>query len=207
MRGKQWQLITGVWVMAIMALLACNHVADAADKDAASAKSEIVETGPIEGYRIGPGDVLSISVWKNADLTRVVPVLPDGKISFPLIGELSVSEMTVGQLTKVLREKIEPYSPEPQISVEVQQTHSLVVYVIGKVNRPGNFTYNGNIDVLQALAMAGGLNPFAKRTQIKVLRTDKDGKKEFSFDYDAVTEENALAQNIQLKRGDVVVVP
>jgi len=89
----------------------------------------------------------------------------------------------------------------------VQNTRSLVVYVIGKVNRPGNYTYYANIDVLQALAMAGGLNPFADRSEIKIMRTDKGGKKEFSFDYDAVTEDGALVQNIQLQRGDVVIVP
>jgi polysaccharide export outer membrane protein len=207
MKGKSrrgmWGMMLLVLAMLVMVGVQTGH---AADKGAA-AKTEATDAGPIDGYRIGPGDVLSIAVWKNADLTRVVPVLPDGKISFPLIGELAVSDMTVGQLTKLLKEKLEPYSPDPQLSVEVQQTHSLVVYVIGKVNRPGNFTYNGNIDVLQALAMAGGLNPFAKRTEIKILRTDKDGKKEFPFNYDAVTEEGSLAQNIPLKRGDVVVVP
>ncbi len=161
----------------------------------------------MEGYVIGPGDVLSISVWQNPDLTRVVPVLPDGTISFPLLGELMVSDLSVTQLTKKLKDELEPYTPDPQLSVEVQQTRSLVIYVIGKVNRPGNFTYYANIDVLQALAMAGGLNPFADRSDIKIIRTDKEGKKEFTFDYDAVTEDGALGQNIQLKRGDVVIVP
>jgi len=206
MLGKRWRLTARIGVAAIMAFLVCGYAAEAADKGA-GAKTAAVETGPVDGYQIGPGDVLSIAVWKNADLTKVIKVLPDGSISFPLIGEMNVNGMTVGQLNQALREKLEPYAPEPQISVEVQQATSLVVYVIGKVNRPGNFPYSGNVDVLQALAMAGGLNPFAKRSEIKVLRTEKEGKKEFLFDYDAVTEKNALTQNIQLKRGDVVVVP
>ncbi len=161
----------------------------------------------MDGYHIGAGDVLSISVWKNADLTRVVQVLPDGRISFPLIGQIQVEDMTVAQLTKTLQEKIAPFSPAPEISVEVQKVNSLMVYVIGRVNRPDRFMLNGNINVLQALAMAGGLTPFAKRSEIKVMREEKDGTKVYPFDYDAVTEDNALAQNIQLKRGDVIVVP
>ncbi len=161
----------------------------------------------MEGYQIGAGDVLAISVWNNPDLTRVVPVLPDGKISFPLIGELKASDLTVPQLMEALKKALAPYAPDPQLSVEVQQTRSLTIYVIGKVNRPGNFTYSSNIDVLQALSMAGGLNPFAKRSSIKILRTTKTGKQEFAFDYDAVTEDGDLGQNIELKRGDVVIVP
>lgn len=205
MAARSWRLMMGVWVAVLVLLVAA--VPSALAEQTPQAKPETVDTNPVEGYKIGPGDVLAISVWRNEDLTRVVKILPDGGISFPLIGEITVSDMTVSQLINVLREKLEPYSPDPQISVEVQQTNSLVVYVIGKVNRPGHFAYNGNIDVLQALAMAGGLNPFAKRSSIKILRTEKDGKKEYPFDYDDVIEGKSLAQNILLKRGDVVVVP
>lgn len=165
------------------------------------------EAGLINGYQIGPGDVVAISVWNNPELTRVVPVLPDGKISFPLIGELKVEDLTVPQLMEALKKALAPYAPDPQLSVEVQQTRSLMVYVIGKVNRPGNYPYSSNIDVLQALSMAGGLNPFAKRSSIKILRTSKGEKREFPFDYDAVTEDGNLEQNIQLQRGDVIIVP
>ena len=165
------------------------------------------EAGPTNGYQIGPGDVVAISVWNNPELTRVVPVLPDGKISFPLIGELKVEDLTVPQLMEALKKALAPYAPDPQLSVEVQQTRSLMVYVIGKVNRPGNYPYSSNIDVLQALSMAGGLNPFAKRSSIKILRTSKGEKREFPFDYDAVTEDGNLEQNIQLQRGDVIIVP
>lgn len=205
MAARSWRLMMGVWAAVLVLLVAA--VPSALAEQTPQAKPETVDTNPVEGYKIGPGDVLAISVWRNEDLTRVVKILPDGGISFPLIGEITVSDMTVSQLINVLREKLEPYSPDPQISVEVQQTNSLVVYVIGKVNRPGHFAYNGNIDVLQALAMAGGLNPFAKRSSIKILRTEKDGKKEYPFDYDDVIEGKSLAQNILLKRGDVVVVP
>ncbi len=206
MLARRWNLVVGVWMLVAVALLVGGRAAVAADKSVVP-KAEVAVNADVDDYRIGPGDTLSISVWKNADLTRVVQVLPDGKISFPLLGSIPVSEMTVAQLSKTLREKIEPFSPDPQISVEVQQTHSLVVYVIGKVNRPGHFPYSGNLDVLQALSMAGGLNPFAKRGDIKVFRAENGGKKVYAFDYDTATEKNDLAQNIQLKRGDTIVVP
>ena len=205
MAGENWSVVKGWVVFCMVLLLGANCVWAATAEKKTEKKAQ--PASMMEGYVIGPGDVLSISVWQNPDLTRVVPVLPDGTISFPLLGELMVSDLSVTQLTKKLKDELEPYTPDPQLSVEVQQTRSLVIYVIGKVNRPGNFTYYANIDVLQALAMAGGLNPFADRSNVKIIRTDKDGKKEFTFDYDAVTEDGALGQNIQLKRGDVVIVP
>jgi polysaccharide export outer membrane protein len=160
-----------------------------------------------QDYVIGPGDVLEISVWKEEALTKLVTVLPDGKIAFPLIGEAVASGWTVAQLKKEIETRLARYVPDPVLSVGVHQMNSLMIYVVGKVNNPGRFVLNTNVDVLQALAMAGGLNSFAKRGQIKVLRK-RDGKtKIFDFDYDDVTEGKKLEQNIQLVRGDVVVVP
>ena len=207
MLGKRSNLIAGVWMLAVMAALVWGQVAVAADPKGTSPKAEVAAPESVAEYRIGAGDVLSISVWKNPDLTRVVQVLPDGQISFPLIGQIQVNEMTVAQLIKTLQEKLAPFSPDPQLSVEVQQVHSMVVYVNGRVNHAGQFVLSGNLDVLQAIAMAGGLTPFAKRSEIKIFRNEKEGTKVFKFNYDAVTEDNALAQNIQLKRGDTIVVP
>jgi polysaccharide biosynthesis/export protein len=205
MAGKRWKLVVGLWMVVATSLVFCGRPVEAAaiGVDASSA----VPAAMMDGYRIGAGDVLAISVWKNEDLTRVVQVLPDGRISFPLIGEITVEDLTVAQLTKILREKIALFSPNPEISVEVQKVNSLMIYVVGRVNRPDRFMLNSNINVLQALALAGGLTPFAKRADIKVLREEKDGTKVYPFDYDAVTEDNALTQNIELRRGDVIVVP
>ena len=151
--------------------------------------------------------MLEISVWKEEALTKLVTVLPDGKIAFPLIGEAVADGWTVAQLKKEIESRLARFVPDPVLSISVYQMNSLMVYVVGKVNRPGRFELNTNIDVLQALSLAGGLNSFAKRGQIKVFRK-KDGKtKIFDFDYDDVTEGKKLEQNIQLVRGDVVVVP
>jgi polysaccharide biosynthesis/export protein len=157
-------------------------------------------------YQIGPGDVLGISVWKNPDLTKQLSVLPDGTIHFPLIKELQVSGLTIAQIEKMISGRLEKYIPDPELFISVLQVNSMLIYVIGKVNSPGRFTINTNIDVLQALAVAGGLNPFAKEKQITVFRK-QDGKTQiFNFNYDDVSKGKKLEQNIMLKKGDVIVV-
>ena len=160
-----------------------------------------------QDYVIGPGDVLEISVWKEEALTKLVTVLPDGKISFPLIGEAMASGWTVAALKKEIESRLSRFVPDPVLSLTVNQMNSLMIYVVGKVNKPDRFILNTNVDVMQALAMAGGLNSFAKRGQIKVFRKYDGQTKIFDFDYDDVSEGKRLEQNIQLVRGDVIVVP
>lgn len=158
-------------------------------------------------YTIGPGDILDISVWKDEALTKSLVVLPDGKISFPLIGQLMVGGKTVAQIKGEIEAKITRYVPDVVLSVDVRQINSMTVYVIGKVNTPGRFVMNGHLNVLQALSSAGGLNPFAKKGQIKVFRQDGDRTVIYPFDYEEVAAGKNLGQNIPLKRGDVIVVP
>jgi polysaccharide export outer membrane protein len=160
-----------------------------------------------QDYIIGPGDVLDISVWNNEALTKTMTVLPDGKIYYPLIGEVTAGGKTLAMLQKELKEKINKYEPNPELSVMVGKVNSLLIYVIGKVNAPGKFELNTNINVLQALAMAGGLNTFAKRSKIKIFRETNGKTHILHFDYDDVTDGEKPEQNIKLKRGDVVVVP
>jgi len=158
-------------------------------------------------YTIGPGDVLDISVWNNEALTKLVTVRPDGKIHFPLIGEIVAGGKTVAFLQKELNDQISPFVPDPNLSLMVQQINSLLIYVIGKVNRPGRLVLNSNINVLQALTMAGGLNAFAKKNHIKIFREKNNKTLIFPFDYDDITNGKNLEQNMVLLRGDVVVVP
>ena len=161
----------------------------------------------LKSYIIGPGDVLNISVWKNQDLTRQVTVLPDGKISLPLVGQVMAAGKTVSHLSDELRQKLKRYVTDTNLSVSVAQVNSMLVYVIGRVNRPGHFVLNTNVNVLQALSMAGGLNPFAKSGQIKVLRGAQPNTQVLPFDYDEVVKGKRLEQNVELKRGDIIVVP
>jgi polysaccharide biosynthesis/export protein len=159
-------------------------------------------------YIIGPGDQLGIEVWKDPALTRVVTVLPDGKISFPLIGELEAGGKTVAQLKMEIEQKIARYVPDSSTTVEVRQINSLHIYVLGRVNAPGRFILTSNVTVLQALALAGGPNTFANRKHIRIFR-EKKGVTTMSppFDYDDVTAGRGVEANILLERGDVIFVP
>ena len=166
------------------------------------------EPSPIGDYLVGPGDILNISVWKDETLTRQCVVLPDGKIAFPLIGQMKASGRTVDDIAKELAQKLGRFVPGVDLSVAVHQVNSLIIYVIGRVNSPGRFVLNTDVNVLQALSMAGGLNPFAKRGDIKIFReADDGGTRVYTFDYDAVSSGDNIRGNIRLKRGDVIVVP
>ncbi len=165
------------------------------------------EAAPTADYIVGPGDALHIAVWKDESLTRQVVVLPDGKIGFPLIGQVTAAGKTVAEISKEIEQKLARFVPGVELSVVVQQTGSMLIYVIGKVNSPGRFTIPSDVNVLQALAMAGGLNPFAKRGDIRIFREAGGGTQVFQFDYDTVAEGRDLRQNIRLRKGDVVVVP
>jgi polysaccharide export outer membrane protein len=187
-----------VGVVAIVLVLMVVVSAGAAEKATPSSGQD---------YVIGPGDVLEISVWKEEALTKQLMVLPDGKIAFPLIGEAMAGGWTVSQLKKEIEKRLSRFVPDPVLSVSVAQMNSLMIYVVGKVRNPNRFLLTSNINVLQALALAGGLNEFAERDEIRVFR-EIDGKTTiFNFNYDDVEVGKKLEQNITLKRGDVIVVP
>lgn len=159
-------------------------------------------------YLIGPEDVLEISVWKEDDLQKEVLVRPDGGLTFPLIGQVNAAGRTVGSLTEEITKKLEHYITKPVVTVGVRQVGGNKIYVIGKVNRPGEFATGRYVSVLQALTMAGGLTPYAANSKVKVLRRNNDGSSTaLSFNYDEITDGENLEQNVLLQNGDVVVVP
>ena len=159
------------------------------------------------GYQIGPEDVLEISVWKEDGLRKDVLVRPDGGISFPLVGEISAVGKTAGQLEAEITEKLNRFIPQPAVSVAVLKVTGNKIYVIGKVQRPGEYVAGRYIDVLQALSMAGGLTPFAAENKIKVLRKEDGKDTVLPFQYSKIRNGENLEQNVMLKGGDVVVVP
>ncbi|MDJ0784830.1 MAG: polysaccharide biosynthesis/export family protein [Desulfosarcinaceae bacterium] len=182
--------------------------------EGAAASVKAREVGPATGallqppdYQIGPGDVLEISVWKDQALSRQVVVLPDGRIDFPLVGHFLAMGRTTQDLKIEMEEKLRRFIPEPILTVIVTQVNSMRVYVIGKVNRPGQLVLPSNVNVMQALAMAGGLNTFAKANDIRVFREVDDRTVMYPFAYERVSEGKQLEQNIVLQRGDVIVVP
>ena len=173
---------------------------------AALAAKQLETFGP--QYRIGPGDQLGIEVWKDPSLTREVVVLPDGKITFPLIGELVAGGKTVGQLKIEIEGKLSRYVERNLVlTVEVRELNSMQVYVLGHVKSPGRMILTSNINVLQALALAGVPDSFASRSKIRILRQEGEKNLIIPFDYDEVTAGKNLETNILLRRGDVVFVP
>ena len=158
-------------------------------------------------YHIGPGDVIEISVWKDPELSRNLVVPPDGTISFPLIGSINVTQLTVPELRKIVAQKLSDFIPDATVTVILIEINSLKAYVIGKVNNPGEFIIDQTTNVMQILAKAGGLTPFASDGNIKILRRKDNKITNIPFDYGDVEKGKNLEQNIILQRGDVVVVP
>jgi polysaccharide export outer membrane protein len=158
-------------------------------------------------YHIGPGDVIEISVWKDTDLSRTLVVPPDGIIAFPLIDTVNVTNLTVADLKKVVTEKLSEFVPDATVTVMLIEINSLKAYVIGKVNSPGIFPISLESNVLQILAQAGGLTPFASDGNINILRQKGNRIIKIPFDYGDIEKGKNLEQNILLQPGDVVVVP
>ncbi|MGO8972555.1 MAG: polysaccharide biosynthesis/export family protein [Steroidobacteraceae bacterium] len=183
----------------VILLSACWAPAPAAEPGGAPAVPE--------GYRLHPGDVLLISVWNEKDLQSEVVIRPDGGITFPLAGELQAADKTIADLTAELQTKIRKYIPDAVATVIVKAVLGNRVYVIGKVNRPGDFPLNGPLDVMQALALAGGATPFADLNGIRVLRRDGARQTSISFRYGDIQHGRKLDRNILLQSGDTVVVP
>src|SRR5271170_4106851 len=157
-------------------------------------------------YILQPGDELQIAVWKETDLTAEVFIRPDGGISFPLAGDLRAAGHTVADLTAMLEKRVRRYEPDAVVTVMVKAAIGNRVYVIGKVNKPGDFALNRPIDVMHALSLAGGTTPFANTNHIRVLRRDGTHITAISFRYGDVQRGRRLDQNILLKSGDTVVV-
>lgn len=164
--------------------------------------------GEISGdYLIGPDDLLDISVWKEDTLQRKVVVRPDGKISFPLIGEIPAAARPAEEIQKEITQRLKKYIPEPVVTVVVEKVASYKIYVIGEVKNSGQYQVGHYLDVVQALALAGGLTAYAAENKIKILRRENGVEISIPFEYAKVKSGTDLKQNIILRRGDVVVVP
>jgi polysaccharide export outer membrane protein len=162
---------------------------------------------PDESYVVQPGDMLQVTVWKEQDLQGEVLVRPDGGLSFPLAGDIEAGGHTVDEIRKVLQSRLAKYIPDPVITVAVKKTDGSRIFVVGKVNRPGDFPLIRPIDVMQALSLAGGTTSFADVNGIRILRREGGRQVVFRFRYDDVRRGRELSQNILLHSGDTVVVP
>ncbi len=159
-------------------------------------------------YRLQPGDVIDVSVWKEEDLNRQVLIRSDGGMSFPLAGDLLAAGLTPAELQLELQRRLVVFIADVTVSVAVQQINGNQIFVLGRVNRPGAYKFDRPIDVLQVLSLAGGASEFAKVDDIRILRRTNDGTQQtFEFDYSKVAGGDRLEQNIVLESGDTVVVP
>jgi polysaccharide export outer membrane protein len=157
---------------------------------------------------INRGDVLGISVWREESLqSSEVLVRPDGYISFPLVGNLRVAGKSVPEITDEIAANLEKFIPDPVVNVTVRALNGNMVYVLGKVARPGVFSMSSQVDVAQALAMAGGMSPYAAANKVRILRRKGDSQIAIPFAYGDIEKGENLEQNILLQAGDVVVVP
>lgn len=171
--------------------------------EAQAAAAQVVE----DTYQLGAEDAIEISVWKEPELTKQLVVRPDGKISYPLIGEVQAAGKTVKALREEISKRLEKYVTDAQVTVLLLKAQHYKIYVVGKVNKPGEFVVGRPANVMQALAMAGGLTPFASPNRIVILRRLGGKEQTLPFDYKAVSRGMFLDQNVTLLPGDVVVVP
>lgn len=160
-----------------------------------------------ESYKLHEGDMLEVSVWGEDTLKKEVKVLPDGSITFPLVGRVEVSNSTTTEVERLITEKLKTYLPDPQVSVVISNIEGNRVYVIGKVLKPGPILLVSPMTVLQALSHAGGLDKFADTGDLKVLRSTNGVQSTISVHYDKLIEGKKLDSNVLLKTGDTILVP
>ena len=172
---------------------------------AAPAAAAIVEP-PGDAFRIGPEDVLDVQVWKNPELSRVVPVRPDGIISLPLVNDIRAAGLTPIELRQQVTQRLAEFIPSPEVSVIVREVHSVKVAVLGAVRMPGHYEVNSAATVLELIARAQGLTEFADRGRIVVLRQNGKATKRIPFNYRKVAE-GSEQDNFVVQPGDIIVVP
>ena len=160
-------------------------------------------------YKIGPEDVVEVIIWRNADLSKVVTVRPDGNISLPLVGDVRAVGMTAVDLAKDIKVRLKDYKNDPSVSVVVQQVNSYNVFVMGEVIKPGRFQLKSFTTALQAISLAGGFTQFAVKNKIFILRKlpGSGAETRINVRYDDIISGADTAQNIVLIPGDTVVVP
>jgi polysaccharide export outer membrane protein len=192
-----WVLLAFPWMVA--------YAQEASDATAPAAARAAATDDP--NYLIGAQDVLDVSVWKEAELSREVPVRPDGKISLPLLNDVQAAGLTPTELAGQIRTGLNKYMTNPQVTVIVIEINSQRVYLLGEVARAGAYVLLPGMTVLQALSNAGGFTAFSNLKNIYVLRQENGKQQKLAFNYKEVISGKRTEQNIELKAGDTIVVP
>ncbi len=191
---RAWTNRVAVAVFSLVVLAGCAH------------EKKVVAQVEESPYRIGREDVLDIAVWRDPDLSRVLPVRPDGFITLPMVGEVRAEGKTPTELAAELKEKLAGIIQEPKVAVIVREVNSSRVYVTGEVAHPGAYPLRGRISLLQAIALAGGFSDFASRDSIVVLRKTAGGG-QIPVRYSDIVDEERPDADVYLQAGDTVVVP
>ena len=201
--------IAALAIVAPCAAQSATGTAAVAPKSSAPAAAAAVAPSvavPSE-YIIGADDVMSVVFWRDKELSADVTVRPDGKISLPLLNEIQAAGLTPAQLKDRIAEEAKKYVEDPTVTVEVKAINSRKVFITGEVNKKGAYPITGSMTVLQLISIAGGLGDYAKSEKITIVRNDGGKQVAFKFNYKQVINSQKLAQNIELKPGDTVVVP
>jgi len=195
-------------VVATLVLIAPGWSQEPKEQERTEPSPAVTKTAtPDVEYVIGAGDVLHVFIWKEPDLTRNVTVRLDGRITVPLIGDLTAAGRSPASLAAEIRAALGRFISSPNVTVEVNQTSSAQFYVLGQVLKPGQFPMSGRVTVLQALALAGGFKEFAKTEEIVVVRHEGDSQTFLPFNYKRVQSARDPAQNLVLRPGDTILVP
>ena len=200
MSHREYRMVVIAPLLVLLGLL-LSPLAIAQDSD------EGTGDAPRQSYQVQAGDVLQVSVWKEDYLQRDVLVRPDGGISFPLAGDVAAANHSVIEIRDALAQQLSRYIPDPVVTVAVKTIAGNKIYILGQVQRPGTFVMNPRVDVMQALAMAGGATPFAALNDIKILRRTGGDQQVIDFRYSDVERGRRLEQNVMLESGDIIVVP
>jgi polysaccharide export outer membrane protein len=184
----------GLWaVMGVLLLAGCAH------------KPTMKVDNSDQPYRIGREDVLDVAVWRDADLSRTLPVRPDGYISMPMTGDVLAAGKTPTELADEIKERLKPYVQEPRVTVIIREVNSSRVFVTGEVANPGAYPLRGRVSLVQAIALAGGFTDFANSDRIVVIRTDDKGGQIPVRYSDLIAPDGG--QDVVLRPGDTIVVP
>lgn len=176
------------------------------DAAAAAVAAPVSRFVTVDAFRIGPEDILDVQVWKNADLSRIVPVRPDGMISLPLVNDIQAAGLTPNDLRQQITQRLAEFVPSPEVSVIVREVHSVKVAVLGAVRMPGHYEVKSAATVLEMIARAQGLTEFADRGRIVVLRQNGTATTRIPFNYRKVAE-GSEQDNFSVRPGDIIVVP
>ena len=197
-----------VFLATTLAVLTCSvDVIRAQQPSKAAPVPPAAAVTNLDAYKIGPEDVLAITVWKNDAMSRTIQVRPDGKISLPLLDDIDAAGLTPMQLRDILAKRLAEYIPNPEVSVIVSDVRSFRVSVIGEVLKPGRLELKSWTTVLDALAQAGGFTQFAARSRIVILRPNGKTMTRVPFNYNKVVASGGEEENIYLQPGDIILVP